>query len=459
MQITKPFQNMRRINLFGKDGRLDAIAAAIRQSLRPVELSVLSEMNNPGLFEKSEGRLSIGNTDNLSTIEEFALRTNPDWAIIGPEEPLRAGVVDKLMELEISCIGPTRSLARLETSKSFTRELLEEYNIPGNPDYRIFKSLDGMESYLRRKGEFVVKPDGLTGGKGVQVFGEHIHSVEDALLYCKKLFEVNPNRPVVIEEKLDGEEFTLQSFCDGRHVVDTIVVQDHKRAYDGDTGPNTGGMGSYSCEDHRLPFLSDDVIKEASKITSAVASALLDKCQQEYKGILYGGFMMTQGGLKLIEFNARFGDPEVMNVLPLLKTDFVDVCEAIINGTLDKISVEFEKKATVCKYVVPRGYPTQPEKEMRIDISDLPAPSDKLKIFYASVNKKPDGLYLTGSRAIALVGIGANLAEAEQIAEDAANRIKGPVRHRMDIGTQELIQKRINHMNHVFGKKHKLAVG
>ena len=241
--------------------------------------------------------------------------------------------------------------------------------------------------------------------------------------------------------------------------MDTIVVQDHKRAYDGDTGPNTGGMGSYSCEDHRLPFLSDDVIKEASKITSAVASALLDKCQQEYKGILYGGFMMTQGGLKLIEFNARFGDPEVMNVLPLLKTDFVDVCEAIINGTLDKISVEFEKKATVCKYVVPRGYPTQPEKEMRIDISDLPAPSDKLKIFYASVNKKPDGLYLTGSRAIALVGIGANLAEAEQIAEDAANRIKGPVRHRMDIGTQELIQKRINHMNHVLGKKHKLAVG
>ena len=195
---------MRRINLFGKDGRLDAIAAAIRRSLRPVELSVLSEMNNPGLFEKSEGRLSIGNTDNLSTIEEFALRTNPDWAIIGPEEPLRAGVVDKLMELEISCIGPTRSLARLETSKSFTRELLEEYNIPGNPDYRIFKSLDGMESYLRRKGAFVVKPDGLTGGKGVQVFGEHIHSVEDALLYCKKLFEVNPNRPVVIEEKLDG---------------------------------------------------------------------------------------------------------------------------------------------------------------------------------------------------------------------------------------------------------------
>jgi phosphoribosylamine--glycine ligase len=284
-----------------------------------------------------------------------------------------------------------------------------------------------------------------------------MHSIEEALEYCNALF-AGKSPAIVIEEKLQGEEFTLQSFCDGQHVVDTVVVQDHKRAFDGDVGPNTGGMGSYSCEDHKLPFLSDDIIMQASNINSAVANALFKETGQEYKVILYGGFMLTADGLRLIEYNARFGDPEAMNVLPLLKTDFNDVCKAIVGGTLDKISVEFEKKATVCKYIVPKGYPMKPAAGERVDISDLPPQSDKLRIYYAAVDKKADGLYLTGSRAIALVGIGETLKEAEKIAEEAASRVRGSVFHRKDIGSAELVQSRVEHMKTLVRKKEHLAV-
>jgi len=446
---------MVKILMIGKSGRIDCIADALARSSRPKKLYAFSEVNNPGLIEKLEGPVEIGKTDDLAHVEKYASRVRPDFAIIGPEEPLAAGVVDMLMgRLGIPCVGPTKSLTQLESSKSFTRELVSKYSIPGNPEYRIFQSLDGLEPYLRKIGEFVVKPDGLTGGKGVKIYGEHLHSIEEALQYCRFLLE-KCQQPVVVEERLDGEEFSLQSLCDGQHVVDMVVAQDHKRAFAGDSGPNTGGMGSYSCEDHRLPFLSKEIIQEASKITLLVAQALLNKLGEEYKGILYGGFIVTKNGLRLLEYNARFGDPEVMNVLPILKTDFIDICESIINGTLHKVPILFEQKATVCKYVVPNGYPANPEKGISISMDDVPKESNELRIYYGAVNKKQEGLYLTGSRAIAFVGIGDNLEEAEQIAEDAANRVKGSVRHRKDIGTYSLIQKRVNHMQKVMeGKAH-----
>lgn len=439
---------MTNVLAIGKSGRIDCIADALARSSHPVKLYVLTEINNPGLLEKSE-KVKVGKTDNVEIVEAYAREVQPDFAVIGPEEPLAAGVVDLLVErLGIPCVGPTQSLARLETSKSFTRNLLATYDIPGNPEYRVFRNLDGLEPYLREKEEFVIKPDGLTGGKGVKVYGEHLYSFEEVLQYCRDLF-ANGHQAVLVEEKLEGEEFSLQSFCDGQHVVDMPVVQDHKRAFDGDDGPNTGGMGSYSCEDHSLPFLSREYLEEASNINLAVARALLNEFGEGYKGILYGSFMITKVGLRVIEYNARFGDPEVMNVLPLLRTDFVDICEAIINGTLDRIPILFEKKATVCKYIVPEGYPSRPVKGERINLDYLPKPSDELRIYYAAVDKKSDGLYLTGSRAVAFVGIGNNLLEAERIAEDAVRRVQGPVYHRKDIGTYDLVHRRINHMKKI----------
>ncbi len=437
-----------RAAVIGYDGRTSAIIDSLQRSKRIVgnveRLSRGKISENPAAGE-DEVRCSIRRLDKLGR--------RPDFVVNGPEETLALGrgIVDLLThEFGIPCIGPTKRLAQIEASKAFTRRLLANHGIPGNPEFRIFSSEDSgqIESYIRQLGGFVVKPDGLTGGKGVKVSGEHLNSVLDAVLYCRELF--NLGHPcVLVEEKLDGEEFSLQSFCDGINVKDMPVVQDHKRAHAGDKGPNTGGMGSYSCENHSLPFLTRHDLEEASNINQRVVEALREELPTEpYKGVLYGGFMATRNGVRLIEYNARFGDPEALNVLSLLTTDFTDVCEAIIQGTLDKLSITFEKLATVCKYVVPQGYPEHCSDNINkhIDWSKVHR-SSRLRVFEAAVeNDGCDIGRLSASRALAFVGIGRDLSEAEAIAEAAARAVRGPVEHREDIGTPELIAKRVGHI-------------
>jgi len=425
--------------VIGKDGRTTAIQRALRESPLVIgEVPCLSEGKN------------LADPDVLSRLYHAAESYEPDFVVIGPEEPLDAGVVDGLqLKLGIRCVGPTQTLARLESSKAFTRELVSRRAIPGNPRYKIFRreNIEELRQYLESLGEFVIKPDGLTGGKGVRVWGDHLHSVRDAMDYAQQLLSVHGHQAVIAEEKLDGEEFSLQSFCDGIHVRHMPVVQDHKRARINDEGPNTGGMGSYSCADHRLPFLSERDVEAAKSINEAMARALFLETAEKYRGILYGGFMLTREGVRLIEYNARFGDPEALNVLSLLKTDFAEICLAILDETLDRLEIDFEHKATVCKYVVPEGYPDQPVKDRAIDLSGVPPQSEQLR-HYAAALEERDGLqYLTGSRAIAFVGIGSTIQEAEAIAEDAASAVRGPVYHREDIGTQLLIQRRCDHIS------------
>jgi len=430
------------------------MAEALCNSASPVILYILSEVNNPGLAAKAKKVIHPVKTDDPDAVAKIVREINPDFVLIGPEEPLAAGVVDQLRKLGIPCVGPTQKLAQLETSKSFTRELLTKHGIPGNPKYRVFRALEGIEDYLRTMDSFVVKPDGLTGGKGVKVFGEHLHSVAEAVRYCTEIFE-SKQPAVVIEEKLDGEEFSFQSFFDGKHIVHTIPVQDHKRARNGDTGPNTGGMGSYSCPDHLLPFLTRDHVQQAGEINRLVGEAVSREIGEEYKGILYGGFMLTKDGLRVIEYNARFGDPEVMNVLPLMQADFVEVWKAIIDGTLDKLDVRFKRQATVCKYVVPKAYPQKSNGDEEIKLGaamKVPGLGDRLRMYYAAIRASEGKLYLTGSRAVAFVGIANTLFEAEKIAEEAASLVEGPVFHRSDIGTAELIQKRVDHMRRIMGE-------
>ena len=420
--------------VIGKDGRTTAIEKTLQASPRVAEVVYLGDGKH--LFTKTAQEEVLAK----------ASKTKPDFVVIGPEEPLAAGIVDRLQnELHIPCVGPVQVLAKLESSKAFTRTLLAEYGIPGNPEFQIFDQLEGIREYLGRLGSFVVKPDGLTGGKGVKISDAHLFSIDEALGYCSEILSERREK-VVIEEKLEGEEFSLMSFCDGTHVSDIVVVQDHKRLGVGDTGPNTGGMGSYSCEDHGLPFLPGDVLDQASGINRDVAKALLDKTKQKYKGVLYGGFMLTPRGLRLLEYNARLGDPETLNVLSILKTDFATVCEAIIHEELHRVPITFERLATVCKYVVPEGYPENPLKDVPIDLSNVPPESAKLRIYHAALDKRDGNYFLTGSRAIAFVGIGRNLQEAESIAEEAASAVRGPVIHRRDIGTQELVERRVAHV-------------
>ncbi len=439
---------MPSIMLVGNGAREHAMAEAISRSHQNPRLFSFMKANNPGIASLSE-KIRIGSYSDLVAITDFATENKIELAVIGPEDPLNNGVVDALAKYGIPAVGPNKSLARLETSKSFTRNLVSKYNIPGNPQFKVFTAMAGMETFLNSLEGIVIKPDGLTGGKGVLVQGDHFNTKDEALQLCQQILKESSS--LIVEEKFDGEEFSLQCLCDGKNVVGTPLVQDHKRRFDGDRGPNTGGMGSYSLSDHSLPFLKPQDIEDGLEITRQVAAALLKETGSPYKGVMYGGFIATKNGVKLLEYNARFGDPEAMNILPLLKTDFVSICRHIIAGTLDQLKIEFARKATVCKYVVPKGYGLPADhsdaasSRAKIEVGDM----RKARLYYSSVDKKEDGLYLSSSRAIGIVGIADTLDAARKIAEEGVKAVHGPVAYREDIGTNALIQKRIDHMKKI----------
>ncbi|TFF88983.1 MAG: phosphoribosylamine--glycine ligase, partial [Promethearchaeota archaeon] len=407
------------------------------------EIYAFMKSKNPGITNLSK-EILLGDLNDFDSLNEFINGKKIDFAFIGPEDPLANGIVDFLENKDLPCIGPRKSVAKLESSKIFTRNLMKKYNIKGNAEYEVLDSIDDIIVFLDKlDNQVAVKPDGLTGGKGVKVYGDHLKNRSEIKNYCQEL--LSKDGKLVIEEKLVGEEFTLQSFVDGNTLVGMPLVQDHKRAYNGDEGPNTGGMGSYSFDNHLLPFVSKEVYDDSIEIMEKTMRSVEKETGIKYKGILYGQFMLTQNGPKLVEYNVRFGDPEAMNVLPLLKTNFVDICEHIISGSLNKIKIEFENKATVCKYLAPKGYPVDPKP------TDVSVDSDKIveiggKIYFASVDLKENKIKTTRSRSLAILGVDKDISNAERIAEQSISFIKGNLFHRSDVGTERLINKRIKHM-------------
>src|SRR5213078_4273908 len=249
----------------------------------------------------------------------------------------------------------------------------------------------------------------------------------------------------LVEEKLVGEEFSLQAFCDGRSLVPAPIAQDHKRAYEGDRGPNTGGMGSFSDANHRLPFLTEDDFAGALQTMRQTVVAM-DSRGTPFKGILYGGFMATKDGPKLLEFNVRFADPESMNVLPILEDDFLGTCQALAERHLPA-SLRFAHQATVCKYVVPMGYGSHPKAGEQLKVDEDSIRQTGAKLYYASVDEKGGHLYTTTSRSLAIVGIAANLEEAESISEEALAFIAGRFYARRDITKPNVIHQKVEPMS------------
>jgi phosphoribosylamine--glycine ligase len=330
---------------------------------------------------------------------------------------------------------------------------MDKYNVPGRNLWKVFDDPDEATQFIEEYARpVVVKPIGLTGGKGVKIVDPsltgQLKDLEEAKVYARKVIEegIGGKTSVLVEEKLVGEEFTFQCFVDGTRVVPTPMVQDNKFAYEGDTGPFTGSMGSFSESNHLLPFMTAMDFYEALQVMEKTVGALR-KEGLRYKGALYGGFILTSEGPKVLEFNARWGDPEAMNVLSIFQGDFLDACWAMAEGDLGRISAEFENKATVCKYLAPEGYPTNPVKGKKIEVGE--AVESEALVHYASVDERNGEIFMSSSRALACTGIADTMSEAERIAENAISRVRGPVFYRRDIGTKELMGRRIAHMREI----------
>lgn len=430
-----------KILLTSLAARGHAIADALARSPQKPEIISLVPARNPGIAHLSSDQFIVDLMD-FDAVLEIAKRVQPDFAFVAPDDPIGAGLVDALEEIGITSIAPKKSLARIESSKGFARDLLTKHGIDASPAYRVFTDADedAIRAFLDElEGNYVVKYDALKGGKGVKVSGEHVHSIDEGVAYAIECIEECGT--VVVEEKLIGVEFSLLSFVSGTQVIDMPAVQDHKRAYEGDTGPNTGGMGTYSDANHSLPFLSAEDLQAASELNTLTAAALLEECREPFKGILYGGFIATKKGIQLIEYNARFGDPEALNILPLLESDFVDICQGIIHEELTDDMVSFANKATVCKYITPESYPES--KDNTREEFSLPDAGSNARIYLGDVSESESGaLLLGGSRTAGIVGIGDTIAEAESIAQSLCEKVTGPVRFRSDIGTQTVIDLR-----------------
>jgi phosphoribosylamine--glycine ligase len=436
----------------GGGAREHAIVVALARSGGDVYACMKN--SNPGIAKLSKEFLLVDEHD-VKKVVEFGRKVGADLAIVGPEGPLEAGLADGLNKAGIPTASPSQSAARIETSKSYMRELLRKFRVRGSIKFSVADSMDDLRRALDELGtDIVVKPTGLTGGKGVKVFGEHLMSKEDIIAYGGEVLSkrIGGSASVVLEERLIGEEFTVQAFCDGRNVIPMPAVQDHKRAYEGDKGPNTGGMGSYSQKDGLLPFLRRSEYDDAVRIMGDAVSALRkDGC--EYKGTMYGQFMLTKDGPKVIEFNARFGDPEAMNVLSLLESDFVKICQGMAAGNVSKRMARFRSSSTVCKYVVPEGYGTKSLSGEEIDVDEKAVSDAGALLYYASVNESDGRIYTTTSRSVGVVGLADEIPDAERIVENALKHITGKIHVRHDIAKKDMLDAKVRRMAQIRGER------
>ncbi len=449
-----------RVLLVGGGAREHAMARLITRS-SDAELLAVMKHRNPGIAALARS-VFIHDELDVEAIVEWARDQGADLVVVGPEAPLEAGLSDALQEAGIACASPSKAAARIETDKTFMRQLMERNDVPGRLGFHRFDDVDSATRFLDESGPvWAIKPVGLTGGKGVQVYGDHFTSVDGAKAYVRQVFDSGAGGGALqFEELAVGEEFTVMAFTDGQTVLPMVAVQDHKRLREGDQGPNTGGMGSYSQADGLLPFLTRGEYAEAVTILDALVAALAAE-DARYVGTIYGQFMLTAEGPRVIEVNARFGDPEAMNVIHLLETDYVMLLRAMVEGQLAKRKLTFRPNATVVKYAVPRGYGDgTPTPGARVKVDEAAIDEEGGTVYYGSISESARGLTTLTSRTLAILGEAETIAEAERIAEAALKYVECDdlvVRH--DIGTSALIERRIKHMKAVRANAQRIADG
>lgn len=411
---------MAKVLVIGSGGREHAIVHALSKSKKVNE--IYAAPGNAGIA-KLAMCVNIKDTD-VDSLVEFAKAEKIDLVVVGPEAALAVGVVDKMQASGIKAFGPTKAACQIESSKKFAKDLMKKYNIP-TAGYETFDDYDSALAYVKENGfPTVLKYDGLAAGKGV-VIANNLEEAQEALKDML-LDDKFGHGKVVIEEYLEGPEFSFMCFCDNENIYPLEMAQDHKRAYDNDMGPNTGGMGAYS----PLPFITNDDYEYAlNEIMIPTAKAMV-KENTPFKGVLYGGLMKTKDGIKVIEFNSRFGDPETEVVLPRLTSDIYDAFNAIVDGT--KPVLTWEDCYTIGIVLASKGYPGSYQKGFVIKNAD----SDD--IYHMGTKIDDNGNLVTnGGRVLFAVAKGKTLEEANRKANMLVNEIECEnLFHRTDIGAK-----------------------
>ncbi|MGM0603577.1 MAG: phosphoribosylamine--glycine ligase [Bacillota bacterium] len=420
-----------KILLIGSGGREHALAWKIVQSSKVEKLYTAA--GNPGTEEFGENICIAEN--NKEALLEFALKEKIDLTVVGPEAPLAAGIADLFEKHGLNVFGPNQSAARLESSKAFSKELMQKYQIP-TAEYKSFTEANKAVEYVKEIGApIVVKASGLAAGKGVivaQTEEEAVGAVE-TIMKDEKFGQAGEK--VVIEEFLEGEEATILAFCDGKTIVPMIASQDHKPAYNGDKGPNTGGMGAYA----PAPVVTDKILEDFKLEIMETTLKALQSEGIDFKGIIYFGLMIKNGKAKVLEYNVRFGDPEAQVVLPLLETDLIDIMESVISGNLDQVEIKWKNKKALCVVMASGGYPIKYEKGKEITgIKEAESAGDII-VFQAGTEIKDAKLLTAGGRVLAVTAMGDELEDVIEKAYAGVKKIYFEDFHiRNDIGQKAL---------------------
>ena len=419
-----------KVLVVGSGGREHAIVWKLKQS--PKAEKIYCAPGNAGIAQDAEC-VPIAAME-IDKLVKFAKDEKIDFTIIGMDDPLVAGIVDAFEAEGLKVFGPRKNAAIIEGSKAFSKDLMKKYGIP-TAKYETFDNYDDAKAYvLSQSVPIVVKADGLALGKGVLICNTHEEAVAalDEIMVDKK-FGASGSK-VVIEEFLTGPEVSVLSFCDGKTVVPMVSAQDHKRAFDNDEGLNTGGMGTFSPSRIYTKEINEECMEKIFKPTVAAMAAE----GRTFVGVLYFGLMLTKDGMKVIEYNARFGDPETQVILPRLKTDMLEIMEACVDGTLDKMNIEWYDNAAVCVVEASGGYPVSYEKGFEITGLDEAAKRDDIVVFHAGTALKDGKLVTNGGRVLGITGIGKDLDEARKIAYEGVDMVNFEKKHfRHDIGIKK----------------------
>ncbi len=421
-----------KILVVGSGGREHTLVWKLSQS--PEVEDLYCAPGNGGISQIADC-VDIDDTD-IVDLADFAQDLNIDLTVVGPEAPLAMGIVDKFIERGLRIFGPRKDAAQIEASKVFAKELMKKYDIPTG-DFTVFNSPQKAKEHIKSLNEYpaVVKADGLAAGKGVLISETQREALEavDTIMIDKKFG--NAGDRVVIEDFLEGEETSFIVFTDGTRAVPMVASQDHKAAYDGDEGPNTGGMGAFSPS----AALNSEHYKSIMKEIIYPTIKALKKEGRQYQGVLYAGLMITNDGPKVLEFNCRFGDPEAQVILPRMETDLVPVMQSVIDRDLENLDTEWKKNAAATVVLASGGYPVSYEKGFEIKGLEEAQNPENVTVFHAGTRRDGNSFYTNGGRVLGVTSTGSNLSSSIKNAYRAVDKIKFDNMHyRTDIGKNAL---------------------